>query len=90
METARPTPGVGTGPGGAHVAELDIAQAPGSAYANTVRACMEVPRRTGITVWGIRDSDSWRSGENALLFDRDGNKKQACQAALNAMGGSIA
>ncbi|GGY35829.1 non-reducing end alpha-L-arabinofuranosidase family hydrolase [Streptomyces djakartensis] len=70
------------------ITELDIAQAPPSAYANTVRACMNVARCTGITVWGIRDSDSWRSGENPLLFDRGGNKKPAYQATLSAMGGS--
>ncbi|MEH0638273.1 endo-1,4-beta-xylanase [Streptomyces bottropensis] len=72
------------------ITELDIAQAPGSAYANTVRACMNVARCTGITVWGIRDSDSWRSGENPLLFDRSGNKKAAYRSALTAMGGSLA
>lgn len=70
------------------ITELDIAQAPTTAYANTVRACMNVSRCTGITVWGIRDSDSWRSGENPLLFDRDGNKKPAYQATLTALGGS--
>ncbi|MEU1852814.1 endo-1,4-beta-xylanase [Streptomyces sp. NPDC019990] len=70
------------------ITELDIAQAPPAAYANTVRACMNVPRCTGITVWGIRDSDSWRSRENPLLFDRNGNKKAAYQATLSAMGGS--
>ncbi|MFC9504468.1 non-reducing end alpha-L-arabinofuranosidase family hydrolase [Streptomyces sp. NPDC057002] len=72
------------------ITELDIAQAPPNAYANTVRACMNVARCTGITVWGIRDSDSWRSQENPLLFDRNGNKKPAYQSALTSMGGSVA
>ncbi|WLW58155.1 non-reducing end alpha-L-arabinofuranosidase family hydrolase [Streptomyces sp. YU58] len=72
------------------ITELDIAQAPPNAYANTVRACMNVARCTGITVWGIRDSDSWRSGENPLLFDRNGNKKPAYQSTLTSMGGAVA
>ncbi|MEV0977299.1 non-reducing end alpha-L-arabinofuranosidase family hydrolase [Streptomyces sp. NPDC049915] len=72
------------------ITELDIAQASPTAYANTVRACMNVARCTGITVWGIRDSDSWRGGENPLLFDRYGNKKPAYQAVLSALGGPAA
>ncbi|GGU21202.1 non-reducing end alpha-L-arabinofuranosidase family hydrolase [Streptomyces coeruleorubidus] len=72
------------------ITELDIAQAPPNAYANTMRACMNVARCTGITVWGIRDSDSWRSGENPLLFDRNGNKKPAYASTLTAMGGTPA
>ncbi|WUU02252.1 endo-1,4-beta-xylanase [Streptomyces pseudovenezuelae] len=70
------------------ITELDIAQASSAAYANTVRACVNVARCTGITVWGIRDSDSWRSGENPLLFDRNGNKKAAYQSTLTALGGA--
>ncbi|MFI9330971.1 endo-1,4-beta-xylanase [Kitasatospora sp. NPDC052868] len=68
--------------------ELDIAQASTTAYANTVQACLDVARCTGITVWGIRDSDSWRGGENPLLFDNNGNKKAAYGAVLTTLGGS--
>ncbi|MDH6222382.1 hypothetical protein M2283_009733 [Streptomyces pseudovenezuelae] len=67
------------------ITELDIAQAPATAYTNAVQACMNVARCTGITVWGIRDSDSWRTGENALLFDAGGNKKPAYNAVLTAL-----
>ncbi|MEV6006928.1 endo-1,4-beta-xylanase [Streptomyces sp. NPDC051976] len=70
------------------ITELDIAQAPSTAYANTVNACMSVSRCTGMTVWGIRDSDSWRSGDTPLLFDGNGNKKAAYSAVLSALGGS--
>jgi endo-1,4-beta-xylanase len=68
--------------------ELDIAQAGTTPYTNTVRACMNVSRCAGITVWGIRDSDSWRSGDNPLLFNASGNKKPAYDAVLTALGGS--
>ncbi|WP_063733435.1 non-reducing end alpha-L-arabinofuranosidase family hydrolase [Streptomyces sp. RTd22] len=70
------------------ITELDIAQAPTAAYTNTTRACMNVPRCTGITLWGIRDSDSWRAGEKPLLFDNNGNKKAAYNATLTALGGT--
>jgi endo-1,4-beta-xylanase len=68
--------------------ELDIAQAGTTQYTNTVRACMNVSRCAGITVWGIRDSDSWRSGDSPLLFNASGNKKPAYDAVLTALGGS--
>ncbi|KUO06382.1 non-reducing end alpha-L-arabinofuranosidase family hydrolase [Streptomyces sp. DSM 15324] len=72
------------------ITELDIAQASPTAYANTVRACMNVARCNGITVWGIRDSDSWRASENPLPFDRNGGKKAAYNAILTTLGGTPA
>jgi endo-1,4-beta-xylanase len=68
------------------ITELDIAGANQvSAYAAVTNACLAVARCTGITVWGIRDSDSWRTGQNPLLFDASGNKKAAYTAVLNAI-----
>ena len=49
------------------------------------RACLAVTRCNGITVWGIRDSDSWRTGQNPLLFDNSGNKKAAYNTTLSAL-----
>src|SRR5689334_22343701 len=68
--------------------ELDIAQAGTTQYSNTVRACVNVSRCAGITVWGIRDSDSWRSSDSPLLFNASGGKKPAYDAVLTALGGS--
>jgi endo-1,4-beta-xylanase len=69
------------------ITELDVAQGGNQAtiYATVTNACLAVSRCTGITVWGIRDSDSWRTGENPLLFDNSGNKKAAYTAVLNAL-----
>jgi endo-1,4-beta-xylanase len=68
------------------ITELDIAQASATAYTDAVTACLDVARCTGITVWGIRDSDSWRTGETPLLFDNAGTKKPAYNAVLTALG----
>jgi endo-1,4-beta-xylanase len=67
------------------VTELDITNAPTGPYANVTNDCLAVPRCTGITVWGIRDSDSWRSGESPLLFNGSGGKKAAYNAVLTAL-----
>jgi endo-1,4-beta-xylanase len=67
------------------ITELDIQNAPSTAYANTVRACLNVARCTGVTVWGVRDTDSWRTGANPLLFDGNGNKKPAYDAVLSTL-----
>ncbi|GAB3444693.1 endo-1,4-beta-xylanase [Actinophytocola sediminis] len=68
------------------ITELDISGSNQAAvYASVTRSCLAVPRCTGITVWGIRDSDSWRQGEDPLLFDDNGNKKSAYNAVLDAL-----
>ncbi|WP_291811955.1 endo-1,4-beta-xylanase [Cellulomonas sp.] len=69
------------------ITELDIEQGSNqaNAYRQVVEACLAVSRCTGITVWGVRDTDSWRGGANPLLFDGSGNKKAAYTATLNAL-----
>ncbi|MEU8607439.1 endo-1,4-beta-xylanase [Actinoplanes sp. NPDC048791] len=68
------------------ITELDVQQGGNQAniYASVTRACLAVARCTGITVWGIRDTDSWRS-DNPLLFDGSGNKKAAYTSVLNEL-----
>ncbi|MFY1697377.1 non-reducing end alpha-L-arabinofuranosidase family hydrolase [Solwaraspora sp. WMMA2101] len=70
------------------ITELDIegsGQAQANAFRGVVNDCLAIARCTGITVWGIRDSDSWRSYGTPLLFDNNGNKKQAYDATLSAL-----
>ncbi|MGW6128607.1 non-reducing end alpha-L-arabinofuranosidase family hydrolase [Cellulomonas sp. NPDC055163] len=69
------------------ITELDIQQGSNqaNAYAQVTKACLAVARCTGITVWGVRDTDSWRTGTNPLLFDGSGNKKAAYTSTLNAL-----
>ena len=70
------------------ITELDIESSGSSQaenYRRVVAACMAVARCTGITVWGVRDTDSWRSGGTPLLFDGSGNKKPAYTAVLNQL-----
>ncbi|MBQ1039026.1 endo-1,4-beta-xylanase [Micromonospora sp. C81] len=69
------------------ITELDVMTGGNQAsiYGAVTRACLAVSRCTGITTWGVRDCDSWRGSDNALLFDCNGNKKAAYTAVLNAL-----
>ncbi|TYB35467.1 1,4-beta-xylanase [Micromonospora sp. AP08] len=72
------------------ITELDIegsGTTQATTYGNVVKDCLAVSRCTGITVWGIRDSDSWRASGTPLLFDGNGNKKPAYTAVLDALNG---
>ena len=69
------------------VTELDIQGASATTYANVTNDCLAVPRCLGITVWGVRDTDSWRSQDTPLLFNGDGSKKAAYTTVLAALNG---
>ncbi|MFY1674565.1 endo-1,4-beta-xylanase [Plantactinospora sp. WMMB334] len=66
----------------------DIGAGQAENYRKVVRACLNVARCTGITVWGIADSESWRSSERGLLFTGGGGnyqKKAAYHAVLDEL-----
>ncbi|WBB76064.1 endo-1,4-beta-xylanase [Micromonospora sp. WMMD1128] len=69
------------------ITELDVMTGGNQAniFGTVTRSCLAVSRCTGITVWGVRDCDSWRGSDNALLFDCSGNKKAAYTSVLNAL-----
>ncbi|RDG32041.1 endo-1,4-beta-xylanase [Streptomyces corynorhini] len=69
------------------ITELDIQGASATTYTSVTNDCLAVPRCLGITVWGVRDSDSWRAEQTPLLFNNDGSKKAAYTAVLNALNG---
>ncbi|KAH7079674.1 endo-beta-1,4 xylanase [Paraphoma chrysanthemicola] len=65
--------------------EVDIQNASGSDWTNVVKACLNQANCVGITVWGVRDSDSWRPQGNPLLFDSSYKPKASYNQVLAAL-----
>jgi len=67
------------------ITELDIQNAQQADWTNVVKGCLAQKNCVGITVWGVRDNDSWRPNGNPLLFDSSYKAKTAYNTVLAAL-----
>ena len=91
QDAVRPRRASATGKGlsGTAVAAGHLGEAPrADSYRTVTEACLAVSRCAGVTVRGITDTYSWRSGGTPLLFDGDHGKKPAYDAVLAGLGRS--
>ena len=67
------------------ITELDIAGASAADYEAVTKACLDLDNCVGITAWGVSDAQSWRPGENPLLFDGSFKPKAAYTALVSSL-----
>jgi len=66
--------------------ELDIKGGSTSDYKTAFDACLGQKNCVGVTVWGVRDTDSWIGADaTALLFDANYQAKPAYNALCSAL-----
>ncbi|KAH8647471.1 putative endo-1,4-beta-xylanase C [Tricladium varicosporioides] len=66
--------------------EIDIVNAAAAEYVQTIKACVDIANCVGVTVWGVRDPDSWRASNNPLLFNSAYATKPAYAALVQTLG----
>jgi endo-1,4-beta-xylanase len=69
---------------------VDIAGAAPAEWVTVVKACVDIPNCVGITVWGVRDPDSWRAQNSPLLFNAAYGTKPAYSALVATIGAMTA
>jgi endo-1,4-beta-xylanase len=67
------------------ITEMDIANAAPADYVTAIKACVDIANCVGVTVWGVRDPDSWRAASSPLLF----NAAYAAKPAYSALVATI-
>jgi endo-1,4-beta-xylanase len=68
------------------ITEMDIVGAAPADYVTVIKACVDIPNCVGVTVWGVRDPDSWRAASSPLLFNAAYATKPAYSALVATIG----